>query len=172
MISGYPLHYSMVSDREFVFEVDLEGGQKVIIKTFKDLVNVKIENPNLETFGESVGLMGDFETSELLARDGMTTLEDDPIAFGQEWQVLDTESNLFQQTLAEPQYPHKCLLPDPTTKALGRRGRRLGGQTISHETAMEACAHYHHDGDVEMQKNCIYDVIATGDIELAQQQPF
>ena len=64
-------------------------------------------------------MMGDFETGYMLARDGVTVLED-PNEFGMEWQVLDTEPKLFQNPERFPQYPDNCVLPDKT-KDIGRR---------------------------------------------------
>ena len=47
-------------------------------------------------------MMGRFETGEMIGRDGSTVFED-ANAFGQEWQVLDTEPKLFVELLKK--YP-------------------------------------------------------------------
>ena len=62
----------------------------------------------------------------------------------------------------EPQFPTKCTMPGPT-----KESRRLG-ESIAEEAAAEACGHY--DG-AEMDM-CIYDVMASGDLELAQAGAF
>jgi len=61
----------------------------------KDVVSVKI-NPGpqghaaemLLWFGNSAGLIGSLSNSKMIARDGVTVL-DDPTTMGQEWQVQD-----------------------------------------------------------------------------------
>lgn len=117
-VSGCPMNYLAKFNQEYIFQVHLGEEQQIIIKTFKDLVSVKIENPSMATFGESIGLMGDFETGRLLARDGVTVL-DDPNIFGQEWQVSNADIQLFESA-SKPQYPQKCILPD-AAKAQRRR---------------------------------------------------
>ena len=59
-----------------------------------------------------------------------------------------------------PQYPEKCLLPDPSAKET----RRLGEKSISREAAEIACAHWKA---TESKERCIFDVIAVGDLEMA-----
>lgn len=46
-------------------------------------MRVDVENPTVESFGTSLGLMGSWETDEMIARDGITATTD-PIAFGKE----------------------------------------------------------------------------------------
>ena len=58
--------------------------------------------------------------------------------------------------------PSQCRLPDPKTE-----GRRRLGQSISEEVARKACAHW---GDAVDQ--CVFDVMATGDLEYAQEAAF
>ena len=91
----------------------------------------------------------------MLARDGTTELSD-PNEFGQEWQVRTHEPRLFQNSERYPQYPQKCVLPD-----LRAAGRRLG-HSLALEAAEEACAHW-----TKNKNECIFDVMATGDLELA-----
>ena len=153
-LSGFPIHYEKPNKRTALFEVILNDWEKIVIKTYKALVNVKIVGGDEDTFGHSVGLMGNFVTGERLARDGVTVLQD-ANQFGQEWQVLDTEPVLFQSSRA-PQYPQKCTMPQVNTNLRG----------MSRETAERACAH--HD-DKDTKKNCIFDVMVTGDLGLAQQ---
>ena len=121
------------------------------------MVSVKFENTTSADFGGSIGLMGEYGTGKFLGRDG-TTLIQDPIDFAEEWQVLDTEPKLFQATNREPQHPRKCVRPQK--KVEGRR--RLGEPTVARDAAEKACASW---GDAK--ESCIYDVMATGDIELA-----
>ena len=156
-ISGYLLSYEHIDgSKEHKFDVDLGSGQHIYITTFKDFVSV---NFHVNEMTDSVGLLGHFHTGTMLSRNGTTILEDDPIAFGQEWQVLDTEPKLFQAE-RPPQYPQACILPDPKKKS-GRR-RRLGA-SIAREAAEKACAHR-----TDNKEACIFDCMATGDLEMAQ----
>lgn len=104
--------------------------------------------------------MGEFGTGKLLARDGVTVM-DEPNTIGEEWQVRDSEDMLFQVARA-PQYPGKCIIPNVTTT----KTRRLG-ESITRDAAEKACA-----GWKENKILCIQDVIATGDLDLAAAGPF
>ncbi|CAB9504737.1 hypothetical protein SEMRO_206_G086710.1 [Seminavis robusta] len=138
-------------------------GVSLELSTHKDIVSLKIlhgTSPSVDAwFGSSSGLMGSFHESKTLARDGVTLLED-PNELGQEWQVLDSDPKLFQNTDRAPQFPEKCHLPD----AAAAQKRRLLGGAVSRDEAAEACAHWNEDE----RKNCIADVLATNDLELAE----
>lgn len=154
VIGGYNVSYIQINEKEHAFEVDLGNNERIVLSTFKDWVNVKIGSNSGGVFENSRGLMGDFSGS-MLARDGKTLMED-PIAFGQEWQVLDTEPKLFL-TDRSPQHPLACELP-----SLAQQSRRRLGSTIARAEAEQACAHWKEDQDA-----CVFDVMATGDIEIA-----
>jgi len=94
----------------------------------------------------------------------------DPIAFGQEWQVLEAEPNLFH-SLEGPQQPlQQCEMPAMRRlkgkKRLGQPevfAEQPAGVVITHAAAEAACAHVPgEDRDV-----CIFDVLATNDVEMA-----
>mmetsp|Transcript_23494 Transcript_23494/g.32950 ORF Transcript_23494/g.32950 Transcript_23494/m.32950 type:complete len:410 (+) Transcript_23494:40-1269(+) len=146
-----------------IFEVDLRGGEKLMIKSFKNknLLHVTIEGAKEESFGDSMGLIGNFKEGKMLARDGKTIVVD-PNEFGQEWQVRDTEPMIFREARF-PQYPQKCVLPSPVSAEESRNLRRRLGESISLEDAQEACADW--GDDIE---DCVFDVMATGDLELAE----
>jgi hypothetical protein len=108
-------------------------------------------------FKGSLGLLGDWETGKRLARDGKTEMNDeDATAYALEWQVRDTDPQLFQAA-RYPQFPTQCL---PPKKMMGNR---LG---ISHmkAEAEKACGHWKEDMD-----DCIFDVIATRDVLVAAE---
>jgi hypothetical protein len=119
-----------------------------------------IEQGKSEHFLHSVGLMGDFRMGRLVARDGKAIM-DDANAFGQEWQVLDSEPSLFQ-TVRLPQHPQQvCTLPTP--KQASQLRRRLSESSSIDEVAAErACDHWGEGKD-----NCVFDVLTTGDLEMA-----
>jgi hypothetical protein len=155
--AGFPMTYTESSKKRHIVEVDLGHRGKISFREFKDFISVIIEQGSSDNFGDSIGLMGSFDTGSMLARDGETVL-DDPSAFGQEWQVLDTEPKIFQ-TVRAPQHPQVCNLPSPATE----KRRRLGESAVSELDAEKACAHWGED-----KGSCIYDVLATGDLEMAE----
>ena len=157
-IAGFPIKYEAKSVDAHFFTIDLKEHGSVTLKAYKDLVGIKFEGTLASDYGDSVGLMGSFDKGSHLARDGKTNLED-PNEFGQEWQVLPTEPKLFQ---TEAPVTGECVLPTPHA----RSGRTLG-ETISHEDAERACAGRKHDFD-----QCVYDVIAVGDLGVASASAF
>lgn len=157
----YTVTYVMENDKKFKYTIDLGEGNFILIETFKDLVSIKMDKAgNWANFGNSSGLMGDYVTGERLSRNG-TTVMLDADEFGNEWQVLDTEDNLFMVN-REPQFPTKCTMPGPA-----KESRRLG-ESVAEEAAATACDHY----DGNEKDMCIYDVMASGDLELAQAGAF
>lgn len=75
--------------------------------------------------------------------------------------MLESEPSLFLVTDRFPQHPVGCQMPEATSVT-----RRLGS-TIAEKAAEEACAHWGENKD-----SCVYDVMATGDIDLAQASVF
>ena len=129
------------------------------------MLRVDLENCNAEDFGNSLGLMGTFGEGVMLGRDNRTVIED-PTKFGMEWQVLNTEPQLFHEAVG-PQHPQKCAMP--TTKTFLRRqradreARRLLVESISREAAEAAC----RGAATDEFSDCVYDVMATDDIDAA-----
>jgi hypothetical protein len=156
--AGFAFSHTQPIEHQNVFDVHLFGQQHIILKTYKDFVAVTIEQGIKERFGDSVGLMGHYD-GNMLARDGTTVIED-PNAFGQEWQVLSTESKLFQEDRL-PQHPQTCTLPSPV--ATSQLRRRLSGASDLAAAAERACAQWGVG-----KKACIYDVLSTGDLEMAE----
>jgi hypothetical protein len=98
-------------------------------------------------------------------------------SYGEEWQVLDTEPNLFQEKRF-PQYPQGCVYESTAAFKDNKRmlRRRLLLDSVD-EAALEidarkACAP-ESVGEEEtiMSQFCFNDVMATGDLELAED-PF
>jgi len=163
------VEHETVDKKHHTFDIHLDGKDKdgtddahIVISTFKDLVNIKIVNATKSHFESSIGMMGTFGSGSLVARDGKTMMMKEDVnvvnAFGQEWQVRDTDPKIFQQTHHVPQYPEACLLP-----SLEKVARRLG-EGIARSVAEEACGHW----TGEMKEMCVFDVLATNDIEVAQ----
>jgi hypothetical protein len=79
--------------------------------------------------------------------------------FGQEWQVLESEPTLFQN-LRLPQHPMECTLPPPMKASQLRR--RLLESSVDELTAEKDCARWG-----EGKNDCVFDVLTTGDLEMA-----
>jgi len=77
-----------------------------------------------------------------------------------DWQVHDTEPLLFQEVVG-PQYPQACLMP--SAAAMKHHACQLSEAEISLEQATKAC----HNWAEESCESCIYDVMSTGDLEMA-----
>jgi len=157
-LAGFPM---MLNENQDRYTIDLDSvypGEKIQIKTFKEFVGVKIIGATESSFGDSIGISGDFHTGNTYARDGFTVLNDFT-QLGNEWQVLPSDGHLFHE-LSLPQYPQKCILPE---NPQGERKRRLGESTVSEEQAEQACAGLK---DEFSRKGCIYDVLATQDLDM------
>jgi len=163
--AGFPV--KMMSQQQTAItknriEIDLDSvypGQKIVLSTFKEFVKVSFENANEASFGNSVGMLGDFKTGNTLARDGVTIL-DDFRDLGHEWQVLPSDKHLFHEVSA-PQFPKRCIDPEDPQ---GERRRRLDESSISGEQAEAACASLKDPLD---RKDCVYDILATQDMDMA-----
>lgn len=158
-IDDFTVTNPTVTEREHVYWIDLVESGSLKIRSFKDMLSVMLYDGKEVDLGTSLGLMGDFNRGDKLGRDGKTTFNLKPVEFGKEWQVTDQDPKLFQVNRA-PQFPMQCNMPD-TSKANKRR--RLG-ESLTRAVAEKVCAHWALD-----QKDlCVYDVMATGDLEYAQ----
>ena len=163
MLSGYVVTHTTPRENQNKFEIDLGNERHITAKVFKDMVsvNVGVNHGDDAEFLDAVGLLGHWGNGTRLARDGVTVMSD-PNAYGQEWQVLDTEDQLFI-TARKPQFPTKCFLPDLNERTGLRASRRRLGEGISAEAAGVACLHV----SKEVRDMCIFDVIATNDLTVA-----
>jgi hypothetical protein len=97
-------------------------------------------------------------------------------SYGEEWQVLDTEPSLFQEKRF-PQYPQGCVYESSTSfkkkKTMLRRRLLLDSvdEAALEMDARKACAKSVGGDDTIMNQFCFDDVMATGDLELAED-PF
>jgi hypothetical protein len=160
-IGGFPVSLNIRSEVKRRFEIDLNSkfpGQKIVIYLYKEFIKVDFVNGSEESYGNSMGMLGDYKTGETRARDG-TTVIDDFTQFGNEWQVLPSEDMLFH-ALSDPQFPKKCIDPEDPQ---GERRRRLDENTVSVEQAEKACAQLQHPLD---RKDCVYDILATQDLDM------
>ena len=162
-IGGFPVSVRIDNGprRKHMFEIDLSSkypGQKILIDTMKEFVKVSFINPGVEAFGNTVGILGDFAPGKTFARHHMTVLNDFN-ELGNEWQVLPADDMLFHD-ISFPQFPQRCVLPEDPQ---GQRRHLMEGR-ISEEQAEAACAQLKDPFD---RKDCVYDILATQDVDMA-----
>jgi len=159
-LGGFPVSFHRVSKKTQSFVVDLSSkypDQFIEVKSFKEFVKVAWNNGSEESVGNSVGMMGDFKTGKTLGRDG--TVIDDFTELGAAWQARPDDGMLFHDT-TQPQFPKSCVLPEDPR---GQRRRRLDATSIKLEDAEKACESLKDPKD---RKECVYDVLATQDLEM------
>ena len=162
-LAGYALiRFSKgAKKRIVVFSLDLLGGKliKIHANIKAGMVFVDIEG----YFGDSEGLLGapQQKGSGLFSRDGMDDLSGHWNTYAEEWQVRNTEPKLFKDKNRIPQHPAGCVYK--SKKKTNLRRRRLMDDRISVEDATRACA----DASDQMKEFCVFDVGASGDLDLA-----
>jgi hypothetical protein len=156
-LGGFSGRFRVKSDHVIQYKIFLPNEQILMIRSVKDMLRVELDNTNMEDFGNSLGLMGTYGMGELMARNGTTIFqEDNTDAFAQSWQVIPSDPQLFH-SMEGPQYPAQCTMP--TTEQTSRRLR----SSISKKDAERACRHV----DRSEFKNCVFDVMATDDVQAA-----
>jgi len=165
-VGGFPLQITKGTGRSHrhKFEIDLSSkypGQKIFLDTMKEFVRVSFVKASSDAFGNAVGMLGDFKTGKTYARDQATVIHDF-IELGNEWQVLPSDNMLFQD-VSDPQFPKHCILPEDPR---GQRRRRLAELTITTGGAEAACSKGLSDPlDI---KDCVYDILATQDMDMVR----
>ena len=162
MLGDYPVSHTQPRKHTHIFSIDVGNEKSIVIKVYKDLVYVNINvhtGGHTAEFHDGYGMLGSWFNGTRYARDGVTILMDDN-EYGQEWQVRDTDTQVFSVPRA-PQWPEKCEMPNVVERA----SRRLAESTVSAEEAATACAGISHSQQRDM---CIYDVIATQDLSVAE----
>lgn len=165
-IGGYKVTMSSKGPHIRSFTIHLGNDGKIInVKAYDQFIWVSIKKANDEFLAGASGLFGSYGSGHKVGRDGVTLIND-PNAFGQEWQVRDTDPMLFHEAEG-PQYPEECKLPERTMiGATENIHRGLRGNTEDeyfYESVLKACA----DADANDIEDCISDVMATKRIELA-----
>jgi len=157
-ISGYDIKFMQVNEKSRKFIINLGTNQnknnleEIVFKTWNSFVSVSVKNPTMNHFDGSLGLMGSFPAGAMVARDGKTMF-DDSDEFGQEWQVLNSEPQLFSQRgTVGPN--DMCSSPSKVEMR-----RRLQGSIVTLKEAEIAC----DSVSKEMNDLCIFDVMATND---------
>lgn len=152
-VSNYHVDFTQFNKKSRQFVIDMgETEGKITIKTWNDMVKVSMTYGT--AFEDSHGLMGRYPDGLKLSR-SLEAAIDDYDAFGMEWQVQNSEPQLFHtpsNVLGSCEIPSKSELR-----------RRLGESEISQEDAEVACARVSGD-DFDM---CVFDVMATNEKESA-----
>jgi hypothetical protein len=160
-IGGFSGRFRVKSDHVVQYKLFLPDDQTILIRSVKDMIRVELNGCNEEYFGNSLGLMGTYGKGEFLARN-RTTIFQDENEFGQEWQVIPgSDPQLFREADG-PQFPQRCRMP--SDESISSIRRRLAS-SINRVDAEEACSHVMDRADEF--SNCVYDVMATGDMEMA-----
>jgi len=154
-ISNYSIEHQHINEKSEKIVIDLGDDERIIFKTWNSYVSTKIENSQQNNFVGSVGLMGSFPTGLKIGREN--SIIDDINTFGQEWQVLSTEKNLFHD-IEGPQHPQHCEIPSSVEMR-----RRLASSLMTVKEAEKACIGV----DSEDKELCIFDVMATNDLSSA-----
>lgn len=164
-LNGFRILHTQTDKRQHTFEIVREGKSYITLKVFKDIVSVMVnEGAEIGLFKNSIGLLGTLG-GQMLARDGKTLMTD-PNDFGQEWQVRGEEAMLFQ-TARAPQLPsEQCRLP--LEEEVAEKRRRLGHAKVTKEQAENACARF----SGQTLFNCVFDVLAMEDLDMATAYAF
>jgi len=158
--AGFPVTLKSPVSFKRTWTIDLGPkyeNEFIQIQLYKEFVRVRFSGGK-KSFGKTAGLLGDYFSGKTLARDGQTVLNDFT-ELGQEWQVLPSEPKLFHQ-LEKPQFPELCFFPEDPR---GDRRRRLEESNVNIEQAETACKSLE---DPLARKDCVYDVLATQDIDM------
>ena len=139
--------------------IHLGDGERIYMNNFKHFVDLEVEGPRESDFMGSSGLLGNFNARANLARDGKTVIEDTD-SFGQEWQVNDSDPQLFT-VVDGPQYPAKCKMPARLTAE--ERHLRAMNKKVSEDDARKACS----KAMPSRIDNCIADVFGSDNIDMA-----
>ena len=179
--AGYTLERSTKGKHGLitVFDLNLRNEKKISIRCNTKSVMLFVDVTGY--FRDSEGLLGaPIGGSEgLVSRPNAAGDRFDMTgnwnSYGEEWQVLDTEPNLFQEKRF-PQYPQGCVYESTAFKKNKRMLRRRLLLDSVDEAALEidarkACAKSSGGEDTIMSQFCFNDVMATGDLELAED-PF
>jgi len=147
----------------------------VNIRVMKFIMAVELQGDDPSFREGTSGLTGKYPVGELLGRDGVTLYAPDRMqethkgdmeavynTFGQEWQVRDTDPQLFREPHA-PVWPEKCNFPEESSAQTKRRFLR---SSVGIEAASKACASRHEEGSKNFDF-CVTDVLLLDDVDAA-----
>ena len=157
-ISDYPVEDKKNANYYQYYKVTLPGGSSMLFKYYKKYLTISIAGKRAD-FGDSSGLLGDYEFGEMLDRHG--NVMTDFTALGFEWQVTPEDPRLFQE-LRSPQLPYEqCRMP---TASRAARRKLRGPELAFAKEAQSACQRI-GGSDFDL---CVEDVVTTGDLGMAE----
>jgi len=136
--------------------VFVNSGDSIRFLVYRQFLSVQVTGHS-DDFASSTGLLGDYHTGAMVARDGVTVMESTN-EYGAEWQVGADEPQLSQEC-CDPSA--SCVLPEEALPSM--TAHRLRASTALEKAAAKACAHK-SPKDFEF---CIFDILATGDVSMA-----
>ena len=137
--------------------VQLQDHSEIFFTFYKHFLHILVSGNTLH-FADSVGLLGEYGTGAMLARDGHVVDNMEEFAF--DWQVNPAMDKQLFPVARGPQLPlEKCRMPNVDAPAR----RNLRSNLALYNNAVEACSHKSGSGfDL-----CVEDVLATGEVGLA-----
>jgi len=141
---------------EFVFDNNKMLSVKVNTMSHMLYVNLKGDYPK-----GTAGILGSPLNPGWFLRDGTNATGMNVNEFVENWQIRDTDPQLFHKN-RHPRYPSKCLYDIADVKSRSRRLKEV--HTVSIKEATAACALYRYG---PLRDYCIDDVVATGDVDSA-----
>jgi hypothetical protein len=156
-----------------VYDWDLGGDRSIHINANSKTGVISVDMQGSFPSGE--GLLGrtSSEQAPLLGRDGITDFSGYHNSFAEEWQVLNTEEQLFQEAVG-PQHPAICIYDGSSIKKEAKKSHHLRRSLMMQENevtideARNACANVIN---AEKKEFCIVDVMAMADVDQAED-PF
>ena len=149
------------------YVLDLHGGRSVEIRanTRANMISVTMNG----TWPNTAGILGSADNARFMSRDGSHDLAGYWNTHAEEWQVNTSDRKIFLED-REPQFPHSCRYEVSRMKQKVLRRRRLMDKSdrITDDMARSACAHVKD----EMKEFCIFDVLATEDVELSNDPAY
>jgi len=133
--------------------LDLGSDGQIVFTIWKGFIYVHVSA--LSGFWESAGILGMRGRPGMFARNGSELFNTQ--AYVEEWQVRDYERKLFMED-RYPQHPATCI-PPPVIHA---SRRRHDSDKALRRMAVDACSEISGGA----RDACIFDVWATGDVEL------
>jgi len=130
-----------------IYRIDFDHGEYVEFANWAGFLHIEVNG----VFDDSLGLLGNRWDCGMAGRDGK--LINDVDEYGQDWQVLDSDPQIFR-TSRYPQHPKRCILPKVTFRRIPQQNTRLAERTCSYLSG-------------ELKAMCVFDVTATGDERLA-----
>ncbi len=150
------------------YVLNFHGGRSIEIRanTRANMISTSMNG----TWSNTAGMLGSSGNPRFMSRDGSHEFTGSWNTHAEEWQVNTSDRKIFLED-REPQFPHACRYEVSQMQQKALRGRRLMDKStdrITDDMARSACAHVRD----EMKEFCIFDVLATEDVELSNDPAY